>query len=182
MTALRAIRHPKVFHQSFYDQNEAPWVGVALMTAAPILVVSIQQGVPHTGVGGESLAGRADSQEWLVRACEVLFYIYIVIGWIISWTLQSTFRRIPRSLGLVTATDLYEVLPMVLGGAIGSTLCTELVSIAPSRALTMMLFSLVLAGLSFWVSILASAIPSPPLMAETRRVDGPPHYPRPRPG
>ena len=154
MTVLRAVKHWRVFKQSFFDQTEAPWVGVSLMTAAPILVVIIQQGGPRTGVGDPR--DHCSPQNWLIQACEVCFYIYLVIAWVISWTLQNTFRRVPRRLGLVTATDLYEILPLLLCSVVGSTLCSEMVSLSPNRAFTMLIISLVLAGLGFWVSILVS--------------------------
>jgi len=59
MTAQRAIFHPRVFRQSLYDQTEAPWVGVSLMTLAPILVVVIKLGIPNTGVSLRPLPATA---------------------------------------------------------------------------------------------------------------------------
>ena len=57
-------------------------------------------------------------------------------------------------LSQITATDLYEILPFLLCGVVGSSLCSEVAKVNESRGFTMLIFSLILQGLAFWVSIL----------------------------
>jgi len=50
MTATRAIKHPKVFKQSFYDRAEGVWFPTSIIAMATLLIGTILLGIPFCGV------------------------------------------------------------------------------------------------------------------------------------
>jgi hypothetical protein len=88
MTTIRAVRHPEVFKNSFYDQTEAPWIPTFNLSIATILIGMIDLGIPRTGVSAPLELYRLvyllvlihTGQPWFVITVEVLYYIYIFLG------------------------------------------------------------------------------------------------------
>lgn len=50
MTISRAVRHPKVFKQSFYDRSEAVWFPTSVIGMATLIIGTILFGIPRCGV------------------------------------------------------------------------------------------------------------------------------------
>lgn len=50
MMTTRAIRHPRVFTQSFYDRSEAVWFPTSMLGMATLMIGTMLYGVPRCGV------------------------------------------------------------------------------------------------------------------------------------
>lgn len=61
MMITRAIRYPRQFKQSFFDQAEGVWFPVVAVAMSTLLTATIIHGVPFGGVG----IGRGRRYDWL---------------------------------------------------------------------------------------------------------------------
>lgn len=77
MTGLRLLNHSKVFFASFYHPVEGLWHPTLPIALSSILIGIIIYGIPYCG-------------PWLVEACYVMYWVYLVGAGVSGMVVQST--------------------------------------------------------------------------------------------
>ncbi|KAL8845650.1 MAG: hypothetical protein Q9221_009186 [Calogaya cf. arnoldii] len=113
-TALRFYLHPKYILKSVYDSHsshdEPFYLGAFGVSVALILENISQYGVPSCG-------------PWLVKTCEVLFWIYFA-GILVAAVLQYQTLFVTRNFAIdsMTPSWLLPIYPLLLTGSVASVL------------------------------------------------------------
>lgn len=166
----RAYFHPQAFKASWYDHEDGVYAPCFSLAWATLFVGIIDYGVPYCGF-------------WLVRAMEVVWFVYIAVGLAIGMTLEWTVRGRRRSLSTITPADCLLLFPLMLGGTLGSALATKM----PGKQATyVIILSYMLQGMGWLMAILKLSVwmarnmiypsPAPPSIPGFLMAVGPPGF------
>ena len=167
MFSLRAIRHPRIFIGSFYDETETIWFPTFNLACATILFGIISYGIPYCGVSFVEycllISGLAHRYGRGIDLCLHVFgsnYRLDLAEHIVSTYIPqlTSSRRLPRPLEKTAPSEALEIFPLMLVGSLAGVFVSDLVKVDPGRALVMLLFGYVMQGLGFFMGLLVSVV------------------------
>ncbi len=141
--SIRFWLSPSALSASLHNPTESLFFPTFLLTIATIIINSSIYGEPHAG-------------PWLVKAIEILFWIYCGIT-ICSGVLQYYLLFTGKAFTLQSMTPgwLLPILPATLVGTMAGTISP---SQPPNSALSIIVGGLLYQGLGWWVSVFMFSI------------------------
>ncbi|KAK4701932.1 hypothetical protein P7C70_g4294, partial [Phenoliferia sp. Uapishka_3] len=143
-TVTRAWCHPKAFKKALYSHEYGLFLPCINLAFATIFVGVVDYGLPYCG-------------EWLTRAWEVVWFIYIAAALAVFMFMETSVRGQLRSISTMTPADALPLFPLMLAGTLGSALAGA-DKMPAHEAAYIIILSYCCQGMGFWLALLRLSI------------------------